>query len=145
MNPGSLKSPARVYLHEYGLREQFGGDGRSAGLVILSAFAYGEWAVRTLLRSEENLQYSIGIVWGDIDNDQKACDLFGYSGIEEWPGNPDVPLWVFRNGVLVKDLESCGDSLILLGLEEQHRRKCKNLEEYLEKNPKLPEKLFVEL
>lgn len=69
--------------------------------------------------------YIIGITWGDIKKKERVVDFFSYSDIKEWPGNPTVYNFVLRNSRVCstsKDI-TCGDGLILLGMEEELRRK----------------------
>lgn len=78
----------------------------------------------------------LGYAWGDRKTNQKVIDLFGFNDINDWPGNPDVSAYVVRNGVLIRDeLICCGDALILLGREEEHRRKKESLEDYMSTMP----------
>lgn len=68
--------------------------------------------------------YIIGIAWGDIKKKEPVVDFFSYSDIKDWPGNPTVYNWVLRRNSYStsKDI-TCGDGLILLGMEEELRRK----------------------
>ena len=92
--------------------------------------------------------YVLAVMWGDKSRNEKVIDFFGFSGINEWPGNPDVSAWVMREGVYVSQERfgdiyvqnrkiTCGDTLILLGREEQYRRKTSTLEEYVNIHPRL--------
>ncbi|MHA2061595.1 MAG: hypothetical protein ACW963_04815 [Candidatus Sifarchaeia archaeon] len=78
----------------------------------------------------EGLDYFIAISWGE--NKEKILDIFGYSELSNWKSNPEVKNWVVRNGIISQDRSiTCGEGLILLGREEEHRLKTMNLEEYL--------------
>ena len=93
-------------------------------------------------RPERN-NYGIVVVWSEgIDLHH---DWFLFWGIQEWPGNPKVDSYVFQNGMWRPRARSvtCGDSLIMLGIEEQHRRTTKSRAEYLRIRPDLPTPLRV--
>jgi hypothetical protein len=73
-------------------------------------------------------------------------DMAGLRDMEPWPGNPDVRTWVFENGFYVPrthinshdDIsDTCGDTLIMYGREEEFRRTVSGLEEYINKYPDL--------
>jgi len=80
----------------------------------------------------ENLDYFISILWS-ASNEEHLIDFFGYSDIKNnWKGNPDISSWVLKNRVWRKDNNiTCGEGIILLGKEEEFRRKTKNIEEYM--------------
>ena len=84
--------------------------------------------------------YLIAMMWGRSKDviSEKMIDLFGFGGVNNktWPGNPDVYSWVVSNGVYVSEENiTCGDSLIVLGKEEEHRRKTRSLEEFISTFP----------
>lgn len=71
-----------------------------------------------------NADYLVGIIWGDTHSQESVVDFFGYQDINGWPGNPAVYSWVMRNGNYSSDKYiTCGDGLILLGMEEDLRRR----------------------
>src|SRR3989344_2642304 len=113
--------PVRAYLHRSGA--ELYGDGEADSHFM-----------NTLAKNSnkfKELNYAILVLWGDLNNQQKVIDVFGFSGINPWPGNPDVSTLVFRNGIY-SPLEhtTCGDTLILLGKEEEYRRTTTSLENY---------------
>ena len=121
-NLTSLIPPGRLYDHAGGSE----------------VFSNGENSVSYTSRqeswlAEENLDYFIAISWGE--NGQKVLDIFGYLGLRDnWKANPEVQNWVVKDGILVQKKEiTCGESLVLLGREEEHRLKTEGLEEYLSK------------
>ena len=68
----------------------------------------------------------------------RVAEVFGYNLTEKWPGNPVVTMWVFTDGKLEpNEKTSCGNMHIILGAEESHRRKTKDLEEFLRTAPSL--------
>jgi len=83
----------------------------------------------------EQFDYLLAVMWGDKRT--KVIDFFGYSDVQDWPGNPDVSSWVLRDGVfmhkknLTRGDTTCGDSLIMLGEEERYRRTRANLSDYM--------------
>ena len=91
----------------------------------------------------ERNKYGIVVVWSE--GKDLHHDWFLYWGIEEWPENPSVDNYYFKNGVFQPRERhiTCGDSLIMLGIEEQHRRTTKSRAEYLRIRPDLPTPLRV--
>ena len=87
--------------------------------------------------------FVLPILWGDANT--PVAEIFGYGDMREWPGNPTVYNWVFRNGVHMPEERqiSCGDTIVLLGIEENHRRNSRNLEEYIMNPPELPAGLLI--
>ncbi|MDP1694142.1 MAG: hypothetical protein Q8L34_01240 [Candidatus Woesearchaeota archaeon] len=87
--------------------------------------------------------YSIVVVWADAN--KMRHDWFYFHSISQWPGNPSVDVYVFKNkGFLPREHQvTCGDSLIMLGIEEQHRKTTKSRAEYLRTRPDLPTPLRV--
>lgn len=83
------------------------------------------------------VDYLIVTFWKN-ENSQMT-DVFGFGkDYENWPGNPEVYAWVYQNGVYMPTPNiTCTESLQMLGKETEHRRKCRNLEEYLETRPDL--------
>jgi len=80
---------------------------------------------------KQNLDYFIAISWGE-DGD-KILDLVGYFGVKKnWKTNAESDQWVIRNGIVVHSGKICGEGRILVGREEEHRRKTRNLKEYLD-------------
>ena len=57
-----------------------------------------------------------------------------------WCSNPEVYSWFISEGTL-NDTRSvtCGDGTIVLGKEEEHRRKCKNIGDWLRNAPVIGE------
>lgn len=128
--------PGRIYVHSTGLREVFGREGRDP------LNAAKKYVHEVLDSSSHNLGYAtyiLGIVWGGTScRGREVLELFCYYGMKDWPGNPDVSERLYRDGELVSGPVTCGDGLILLGLEESCRRKAGSLEQYLEEAPQLP-------
>jgi len=126
--------PLRLYTHRFG-EELFNNS--------IEAFCYTEAALATLDSVAPDSLFYIAVTWGDKKTKSRICDLFAYSGINEWPGNPDVSSWIFNEGVLKQENPiTCGDTMILLGLEEQYRRSCSDLSTYLSNGPVLPKELL---
>jgi hypothetical protein len=74
-------------------------------------------------------------------------DLVGYRDLKEkeWPGNPSVSTWIYKDGIFVKadkneddEDELCGDATIIMGREEEFRRTTRNLAEFVTTAPKIP-------
>ena len=88
---------------------------------------------------DENTNYSLAMIWHD--GETGVVDFFRYSGLDlnNWPSNPEMDSFVFKDGLYVPGKPvTCGDGTIILGLEEQFRRKTKNLDEFSRNSPKIP-------
>ena len=126
--------PARFYLHQAGLHEAFGSQNPvgEAGRYVLDVLI----AMRRMGMGGK-YDFVIAMAYGDIQH-QKSADLFGFICPPSLPGNTDVEPWVCRNGVFVPEgIVTCGDSLIVLGQEEAHRRTCKDLADFLRNPPEI--------
>ncbi|MBU0760757.1 MAG: hypothetical protein KJ600_06900 [Nanoarchaeota archaeon] len=89
--------------------------------------------------------YAIAIMWGQIKpgrvnarerTNYRIIEVFGFKGIEPWPGNPNVSNWAMTNRIFTPlekptDVTTCGDTLILLGKEESIRRECPSFPSYM--------------
>lgn len=81
--------------------------------------------------SAEPSSWYIGLVWHDSEEPAEVLDVFQYHDYQSWPGNPDVHNFIVRNGIYVPEAAiSCTEGILLLGQEEQLRRKTTSLEEY---------------
>lgn len=133
---GEKPRGVRVYVHSSGLEDVFGQENP-----IERAKDYFLRTFQDAIRGK-SFDYLIACLWGDCSNGRKvpATNLFGFTGINDWPGNPDVYSWAYR-GVIYSLGESptCGDTLMLLGFEEFYRRMTMNLDQYLRVNPQFPE------
>ncbi len=89
----------------------------------------------------ENGQFNINILWADKGD--AMLDIWKYDKLETWGSGPLVDVSIFRNHYQDRQSGvSAGDGLVLLGLEEQHRWKCKSLKEYLDgPRPRLPDRI----
>src|SRR3989339_605003 len=87
--------PARIYFHKYGLEDVFGKNS------VKEAKRY----IKSLLgRNAHNLKifnYIMAVVWGEKASNAKMVDFFGYSGTNEWPGNPGVSQWQMKDDIYV--------------------------------------------
>ncbi len=131
--------PTRAYVHEAGFTDAYG---QLTGPD--SPRTYVGKIFERHNRLFEPDDFLIMALWGD--NGKQIAEVFGYFGINPWPGNPEVNSWVFRDGIyhLYERQISCGDTLIVLGREEEARRKSPNLEHYM-KNPPDVRDLMKEL
>lgn len=119
-------------MHDYGL-EAFGFPKKEPRHVA-SAYLLGILEIE----SDEILKpvdYVIAFLWGN--QGRRVAELFGFGGVKDWPGNPEVYSWVFEDGVYKPEERqiSCGDSLVVLGREEDQRRKTKSCDEWLCRTP----------
>jgi hypothetical protein len=80
--------------------------------------------------------YLIAALWKP-PRDLTVMDLFVYSDTKDnWPGNPDVRGFVFKGVEYRPDMPlTCGDTLRVLGIEEEYRRTCKSLGDYMASPP----------
>jgi len=133
----NLPTPGRLYLQR--TSDVFNGSTSSP---IKNAALYAQDVLTRRSSTMRDFVYFIGILWGK--ERVKALDLFGYKDIdpkstgEPWQrSNPDIGLWVIKNGVWVSEGGSCEDSVIILGREGEHRRKTSGLAEFIETFPNL--------
>ena len=117
----------RAYVHEVGFHEAFEGNVEHVRAYLFE-----------VLRGQQRLegtQFVLAAIWGNKRRD-KVTDLFAYSDIREWPGNPTIDTYNIKNGLwLPTSSKTCGDALIVLGEEERHRRTTPNLTAYLKTGP----------
>ncbi len=109
---------------------------------------------------KENLKkvgtdYCIALIWGQDGAD--CVDLWIYTDVKDkkqTEANPDMDVLIFKDGELGKiPRTTCGQSVIVLGLEEQYRIiDCQSLNDYLSRplldgrptrGPELPEYLIT--
>lgn len=80
------------------------------------------------------------------DGQDAMTDVWIYDKIESWGSGPLVDVKIFRNFAPEQNTGvSAGDGLILLGREEEHRRKKGSPQDYLEGDrPELPPGIMLE-
>lgn len=116
--------PFRIYYHKSSFPKAFKDADKAMNHVTRIDFS----------NIAEPADYLIFFTWGS--GNTKMVDLFRYSDTKKWPGNPDIDKYVFKNGIYSPyDRTMCGDSLIILGAEESHRRDMSSLKEYMENPP----------
>ena len=125
----SSNIPTRAYLHGVGINEY----GMDKTKQLASAIKYLGDAKNSNsfkeISEREKLEYILAALWADEET--KIIDIFGFGDLtDKWSGNPDVQSWDFRNGIFTRGARTCGDALIMLGAEEEHRRTTKNLVDY---------------
>lgn len=93
----------------------------------------------------EKGEYHIVIQWAEKGKPDIMTDVWIYDKVESWGSGPLVDAKVFRDEQIVKDIGvGCGNELIMLGREEEHRRNASSLKEYLRGiRPTLPD--FINL
>ena len=127
--------PFRAYLHGAGI-ETFAES-------QVTELAAKEHLLETLDVNNKLLEdavFLLAAIW--CKEGDQMIDLFRYADVvpdwKENPGNPDFldPL-VFKNGVYQPDakVRTCEDTIIVLGAEGKHRRKSKNLTDYMKRPP----------
>lgn len=135
---GEKPRGARVYVHSSGLEDVFGQEN-----TLEMAKTFFENSFRDAV-GDKLFDYFIACIYGDCSNGRRvpAIDFFGFTGINVWPGNPDVYAGVYKGGIYsLGESPTCGDTLMLLGFEEFYRRMTMNLDQYLRVNPQIPELL----
>lgn len=116
--------PARGYVHS-----------------LASAFESAEEAkayLNRVLRQKQvvgSAEFVLAAVWGDRHT--RIAELFGYCDISEWPGNPEVYSWVFEDGVYKPEKRNiaCGQTMQVLGREEDYRLTTASLPDYMAAPP----------
>jgi hypothetical protein len=135
--------PGRLYVHRTGCQLFQNEDGYEPA---------ANYALDMLGENPELFKpadFVIPVLWGEAWGGEEAnvmvAEIFGYGDMREWPGNPTVYNWVFKNGLHIPEERqiSCGDTMILLGAEETYRRNTRDLKEYISKAPQLPEELLI--
>ncbi|MDD5193822.1 MAG: hypothetical protein PHF67_04535, partial [Candidatus Nanoarchaeia archaeon] len=95
--------PFRTYVHESGIEQAFPIRRRP---IIEQAINHSFYKIEQALDSIPGLtnnNYFISIVWGSEGN--PMIDLIGFSGLDfaeepkNWPGNPEITSFVFKNGI----------------------------------------------
>lgn len=86
-------------------------------------------------------QYHVIILW--TEKNSRMTDIWIHAQLESWGSGPLVDAKIFRNFTPELNIGvSAGDGLIMLGREEEHRRKKATFEEFLNGDrPVLPEGL----
>lgn len=124
--------PVKTYLHTAG-RELFGAKDHQ----IVNACSYTLNLLERYGAHFRDFQFALFALWGDTLNNERVADVFGFTEISDWrSSNPEIKTLAFREYNLEHEFRTCGDSLILFGNEEQNRRHCADLREYIiESNP----------
>lgn len=124
--------PTRAYVHEAGFTDAYD-----------SRFNRPETYIGKIFEKHATVfepdDFLIMALWGD--DGQQIAEVFGYFGINPWPGNPEVNSWVFKDGIYHPKQRNicCGETLIVLGREEEARRKSPSLQHYMQNPPEIGE------
>ena len=132
INMPDLFVPARVYVHEAGFEDVFlDVDGAE------ERFRQHHADYEDMMKHLHGVEYAIVALWGN--GDTSIIEYFGFADVDPWPGNPDVSSFVLKNGVYDKDREliGCGDTMMILGAEEEFRRTTTSLDDYMRNPPEL--------
>ncbi len=91
----------------------------------------------------KDIDYQIIMLWAE-DKDP-VTDMWIFTKTDAWGSGPLVDVKIFRGYREVNDIGvGSGNTLIVLGKEEEHRRRSQNLESYLSgPRPKLPDFLLL--
>lgn len=135
----------RAYVHRAGLDDVFGSKEK--------VMKYFNQQYDVYLKEKfRDYDFSIAVLWGFLGSSKtkhKMIDVFGFHGLNRnWPGNPDVSNFVMDNGIFrplekTTDVTTCGDTIMLLGKEEEYRRRTQNLDFYLNHPPILDKLLNI--
>jgi len=87
--------------------------------------------------------YYILILWNDSKD--RMADVWIFDKLDSWGSGPLADVKVFRNFELEQNIGvSAGDGLIMLGREEEQRRKSASLAAYLDgKRPEMPAEMVL--
>ena len=122
------RPPGRAYIHYLGMNEVYGS--------VKSAYNYLFFA---LSKHDKLLTFDFFLanVWGDIKEDKKVIDFFGYKDIKVWGNsNPSaIPFQVVNGDYFPDGIITCEDTLIAFGREGEFRRKTNNLDEFMRNYP----------
>ena len=127
--------PGRAYVHSGGFRESFRGD-------CVEALRYFREEALPVIRgaveeeglTPKNPRYFLATIWGGEHTGTHNVDVFVFGDLETWSGNPQFAAGTIVERKLVvpsNKVVGCGDSLIMLGLEETFRRSTSNMRTYL--------------
>lgn len=126
----------RAYLHESGRGVFPKVDTRGFNAIADHFFP-------TVKRYQEGIgkdgDYTLAFIWGD--DGVPVIDFCRFSGIDgEWPGNPEMMGFVFRNGIYSPgEPITCEDGIIIMGsFEAPYRRTTENLNAFLRNPPEIP-------
>ena len=132
-----VSPPGRAYIHRAGLKEVFGSESAARNY-------FKQEYDSTVKHYSEKYDFVIAVLWGSFSHiKHRNIDVFGFHGLNgKWPGNPDVSNFVMVNGIFQPlekptDITTCGDTLILLGKEEEYRRTTSGLDVYMNIPPTL--------
>jgi len=140
LNFPQLEVPGRVYVHPVGFAEAYENKLTNLQNYFLEISQHHKYLFA-------GCNYFLATIWGDVKNKERVADLFMFSCVKNWPGNPDVLPYEIREGELIREKGlapedetfTCSDTLIMLGKEEEYRRATKSLEEYMVRYPDLGE------
>lgn len=137
--------PIRAYIHSAGVGNVFGSEISAKEYFMEQLGSYLEGNFR-------GYDFAIAVIWASVgpstvnsrpQTNYRSIDIFGFSGLRDnWLGNPDISNFVMTNGIFKPlekptDVTTCGDTLILLGKEEEYRRTTPNLEFYMNNPPNI--------
>ena len=104
--------------------------------VVLVALMNAKW-------SSGHELYLIAYLWRDAEATMVDLWRFTENPIDGISG-PLADIRVMRDGQLTQEFGAAsGNTLLVLGLEEKHRRGCEDLGQYLENRPILPKDMIV--
>jgi hypothetical protein len=129
----SIGLPCKGYVHE-------------AGISLFEDVDFVRGYMQRILLGDEVLlsrfSWVIAVAWGNVAEKCRTIDCFCFRNYGNWPGNPDVHVWNYDHGIIRRPNpllapQFCGDIEIMLGKEEDLRRGCRNLREYVSRFPDL--------
>ncbi len=123
--------PTRAYVHQGGILDAFGHATLCVDEHAREHLLYMLGRISPAVKPD----YILATLWGN--NYHKMIDFFCFSNVANWPGNPDVEAFVTENGIVVpkRAALTCGDTLIMLGVEEKYRRGTDNFRSYISTPP----------
>ncbi len=133
-----FRPPIRAYIHKAGLYEAFGPEYPRLGAE--------DHLMEVLNEHKKRLQkyvFLLAALWGKIKEKDppkatKMIDFFGFYDIDNWErSNPDIDLFVMKEGIIIPETSICEDTLIVFGREAEFRRKTASLPDYMYNTPEL--------
>lgn len=143
-NIRSFDLPIRAYVHETGFFKAYSHDlGEAMNHLSFTIMLHNAVEQNPMNAIDSRFQYALAALWGHLN--ERMIDFIGFSDIDKsdepknWPGNPQMTPMIFKNGIYSPDskVATCGDGLVMLGIEEKHRRGRKNLKDFIEHPPKI--------
>ena len=127
----------RVYIHEAGFKEVYGGQIKSATQHLLEVlFKKRDYLFIVDGQNGKGVSYTIPVVWGAVENGEqkKIVDLLSIVGIEKPDENPETKILVIEN-FEDSGRGTCGESIGILWYEIKHMWDTNDFNVFASKSP----------